>query len=678
MKKYLLVLMSVICMMCITHAQNQGYSWTFGSAPNATPAYPSTPAMTGSAGSYELTLLGDGLASLAAPVPEAVGLGTSCAAPYGVTTYGIGGTVFGLEFSNTPQIVSNTYTIEMAVRFDGTFDYHKLIGFNQLAPVIAGSDDGIYITPDDAVDDSRIVFRVGAANLYVGATSILPNVWHHLAFVRDANNSITIYLNGVVDGIYDDAALNFLPKAANGNTIHFFKDEGTEEVGGRIAKLSVYGRPLTESEIFNRTFNNICNTDIKLAPLSDEGHQWTFPSPATPPFVSEAAVAGSEVGTPHTLTSLGGSPITTGTTASPAPLGASCTGAVPIAVYPTDAGLEFDNDKKFVYDTYTIEMAVSFDVLGGVSRKLVSFEDLSSLPEATWGIYVNPVGHIEFIDGSGSTAIAASPLAVNTWYHLVFTRAADGTISYYQNGALIGTYTDGDDDFIPKSTTGFNIVFFKDDNGTNETSGRLAKLGLFASALPLGDIVERFNNVCNANLVILPVNLKSFTAVKNGSQVDLTWTTASEQNNLGFEVERSANGTDFISIGSVSGNGTTTQENSYYFTDQSPLAGKNYYRLKQIDIDGKSTYSEIRSVEMDKVQQRVALFPNPSRSSITIRNIKNGSQLAIYNSQGNLVLRKIANNYQELISIEKLATGVYLLQITDKDNNKQIIRFSKF
>ena len=92
----------------------------------------------------------------------------------------------------------------------------------------------------------------------------------------------------------------------------------------------------------------------------------------------------------------------------------------------------------------------------------------------------------------------------------------------------------------------------------------------------------------------------------------------------------------------------------------------------------KSTYSEIRSVEMNEVQQRVTLFPNPSHSSITIRNITNGSQLAIYNSQGNLVLRKIANNYQELISVEKLAIGVYLLQVTDKDNNKQIIRFSKF
>ena len=67
MKKFLLFLMSVICTVCIIHAQNQGYSWTFGSAPNATPAYPSTPAMTGSTGSYELTLLGDGLASLAAP-----------------------------------------------------------------------------------------------------------------------------------------------------------------------------------------------------------------------------------------------------------------------------------------------------------------------------------------------------------------------------------------------------------------------------------------------------------------------------------------------------------------------------------------------------------------------------------------------------------------------------------
>ena len=140
----------------------------------------------------------------------------------------------------------------------------------------------------------------------------------------------------------------------------------------------------------------------------------------------------------------------------------------------------------------------------------------------------------------------------------------------------------------------------------------------------------------------------------------------------------SSNSHDFRKIGfAESRNGSTQQH--YTFTDvEKGKNGTRYYRLKQIDIDGKSTYSEIRSVEMNEVQQRVTLFPNPSHSSITIRNITNGSQLAIYNSQGNLVLRKIANNYQELISVEKLAIGVYLLQVTDKDNNKQIIRFSKF
>ena len=660
MKKYLLVLMAVMCTMCITHAQNQGYHWTFGSAP----PFASTPATTGSTGTHTLTLLGDGAAAIAV-VNETVGLGTSCASPINVGQYDPPTFIFGAQFDNAPQFVTNVYTIEMTVKFDPTGDYHRLIGFEDLSDAALGSvsDNGIYMTPD--FDPARIVFRIGGFNNYL-APVFLADTWYHLTFARGADNVIRLYVNGVFEDLYDDSALDFLPKAANGNAISFFKDNGTEEDPGSIAKLSIYDRDLSALEI-TKTFNNVCNTNMAL----NEGHQWTFP---TTPFTSVSALAGS-TGT-YTLTNLV-DPITTGTTELVG-IGTSCTAAVPVAAYPVNSGLDFENTPRYIYDTYTIELAIKFDALGVDPRKILSFYDLGTPPESAYGIYVNAFGQIDFFNGV-SNVILPSPLTANTWYHLVFVRAATGVISYYQNGVLIGTFDDSvDDDFIPQSLGGNFITFFLDDTGDEETSGEIAKIGIFNVPLLLTDVQERFNNICNANLVILPVSLKSFTAVKADKQVQLTWITASEQNNLGFDVERSANGTDFITIGFVNGNGTTTQENTYYFTDPSPLAGKNYYRLKQIDIDGKPTYTEIRSVEMDKVGQRVTLFPNPSRSSITIRNIKNGSQLAIYNSQGNLILRKIANNYQELISVEKLATGVYMLQITDKDNNKQIIRFSKF
>jgi len=672
MKKYLLPLFLVMLSVGIINAQNQGYHWTFGSAP----PFVSTPATTGSTGSHTLTLLGDGAPGITV-VNEAVGLGTSCTGPINVGTYHQPPDYFyfGLQFNNAPQFVTNVYTIEMTVKFAAATDYHRLIGFNDLSdPDLASpSDDGIYITPDPPDppgDNGQIVFRIGGVNNYFGSPTIAPNTWYHLAFVRDASDVITLYVNGVFQNNFADAGDNFVPKLSNGNAISFFKDNGTEEDPGSIAKLSIYDRDLTALEI-TKTFNNVCNTNMAL----NEGHQWTFPA-STPPFNSVSALAGS-TGT-YTLASIL-DPITTGTTDAVG-IGTSCTAPVDnIAEYPVNAGLDFQNTPRYIYDTYTLELAINFDVLGGGSKKILSFYDLSISPEFTYGIYVNAIGQIDFVNGAGSNVIAAAPLTVNTWYHLVFVRAATGVISYYRNGVLIGTFDDSvNDDFIPQSANGNFITFFKDNDGPEETSGKIAKIGIFNVPLLLTDVQERFNNICNANLVILPVSLKSFTAVKAEKEVQLTWTTASEQNNLGFEVQRSSDGTNFTAIGFVNGNGTTTQESTYHFTDMSPFAGKNYYRLKQVDIDNRASYSSIRIIEMDKDQQRIQLFPNPSRSLITITNIKAGNQMSVFNSQGNLILRKIASSGQESISVEKFAAGVYLLQVTDSDNNKRTVRFSKF
>ena len=672
MKRYLLPLMLVMLSVGIINAQNQGYHWTFGSAPVPGPfGYVSTPATAGSTGSHKLDLLDDSTLAITV-ASETVGLGTSCTGPVNVGAYHKPPTYyeFGLLFDNAPQFVTNVYTIEMTVKFDTADNYHRLIGFNDLSNPALGSpsDDGIYITPDDPTDNGHIIFRVGGADIYVGPT-LVDSTWHHLAFVRSADNFIRLYVNGVFEDAYDDFALDFLPKVANGNDISFFKDNGTEEVAGSIAKLSIYDRDLTAFEL-TKTFNNVCNTSMAL----NEGHQWTFPA-TTPPFISTSALAGS-TGT-HTLAEIGGEPITTGTTDAVG-IGASCTAPEPIAVYPQDAGLVFDNTPRYIYDTYTIELAISFDALGGGSERILGFYDLGTLPEANYGIYVNAAGHIDFVNALGSNPIALAPLTVNTWYHLVFVRAATGVISYYRNGVFIGTFTDAAGDFMPHSPSGNFITFFKDDDGSEETSGEISKIGMFNVPLSLSDVQERFNNICNANLVILPVSLKSFTAVKADNQVQLTWITASEQNNLGFEVQRSSDGINFTGIGFVNGNGTTTLENTYHFTDQSPFAGKNYYRLKQVDIDNRTTYSSIRRIEMDKEQQRIQLFPNPSRNLITITNIKAGNQMSVFNSMGNLILRKIASSGQESISVEKFAAGVYMLQVTDSDNNKRTIRFSKF
>jgi Secretion system C-terminal sorting domain len=92
---------------------------------------------------------------------------------------------------------------------------------------------------------------------------------------------------------------------------------------------------------------------------------------------------------------------------------------------------------------------------------------------------------------------------------------------------------------------------------------------------------------------VLPVSLKNFkvTEIKKANQI--SFTTASERNNSHFEIERSADGQAFRNIGEVKGAGNSNDEKNYTFTDEKPLAGTNYYRLKQVDLDGQFEYSKV-------------------------------------------------------------------------------------
>ncbi|WP_082893657.1 T9SS type A sorting domain-containing protein [Rufibacter ruber] len=120
----------------------------------------------------------------------------------------------------------------------------------------------------------------------------------------------------------------------------------------------------------------------------------------------------------------------------------------------------------------------------------------------------------------------------------------------------------------------------------------------------------------------LPVTLTKFEASIAGNQVKLNWTTASELNNKEFVVERSKNAQRFEPVGTVEGNGTSNTLLSYSFTDTKPLAGTSYYRLKQVDFDGKSEYSKLISINhTPSAQESIAIistFPNPFQNKIVL------------------------------------------------------------
>jgi len=117
--------------------------------------------------------------------------------------------------------------------------------------------------------------------------------------------------------------------------------------------------------------------------------------------------------------------------------------------------------------------------------------------------------------------------------------------------------------------------------------------------------------VWETDLIGLPVSLISFTGVPSmdNKSINLKWSTASEINNDYFELEQSKNGETFTAITKVKGAGYSASIKDYSFTDLNPIDGKNYYRLKQVDIDGVSQNSQIISVNI-KNDLEVVISPN--------------------------------------------------------------------
>jgi hypothetical protein len=165
----------------------------------------------------------------------------------------------------------------------------------------------------------------------------------------------------------------------------------------------------------------------------------------------------------------------------------------------------------------------------------------------------------------------------------------------------------------------------------------------------------------------MPVNMILFNAYDYNNIVTLSFSTATEHNNDHFDIERSADGRIFEKIGEVKGAGNSIVRQDYTYTDQKPLNGVNYYRLKQVDFDGAFTYSPVRSVVFGKAQL-VTVFPTPANSTLTIRldeALTENAQWQIMDMTGRIVGAGtfVAETNEYSLPVSTLTEGAYVLQI---------------
>jgi hypothetical protein len=177
---------------------------------------------------------------------------------------------------------------------------------------------------------------------------------------------------------------------------------------------------------------------------------------------------------------------------------------------------------------------------------------------------------------------------------------------------------------------------------------------------------------------VLPVTLSSFTAKGLNNSVQLNWKTTTEIDNAYFDIEHSYNGIDFTGVGRIDSKGTTSTEQQYSFTHQSPKQGNNFYRLKQVDGNGTYKYSGIVQVIFNSKRGLfVQVFSNPVKNSLRLS--VSSAESALINIQladasGRMMLHEVKsiqkgnNNLQ--LNVGRFTNGLYYLFIFDEKNNQ--------
>lgn len=162
----------------------------------------------------------------------------------------------------------------------------------------------------------------------------------------------------------------------------------------------------------------------------------------------------------------------------------------------------------------------------------------------------------------------------------------------------------------------------------------------------------------------LPVQFHSFNADLKGRSTALSFSTATETDNDYFTIERSGDGRAFDAIGKIQGAGNSAVKQSYSFTDENPLPGVNYYRIKQTDYNGSYNYTEVKSVR-HRISNSI-VTPGKTDGILFVTSDLNSYDVVVYNTAGQEVQRNKSLSGDQNFSIENLQPGIYFVRILDQ------------
>jgi len=169
-----------------------------------------------------------------------------------------------------------------------------------------------------------------------------------------------------------------------------------------------------------------------------------------------------------------------------------------------------------------------------------------------------------------------------------------------------------------------------------------------------------YDNLSLTATSVLPIKVLDFAGVQNGKHVELSWTVGKDGSELGYTIERSPNGLEWQELTFVKAEDGQEGLYQYHSLDPSPTRTQNFYRLKQVSVEGTHSYSGVIQVAFDP-ETLLNLFPNPTTGLIQFEGIREAS-ISLMDSQGRILLETVYEG--KPLDISALPTGVYVVKVS--------------
>lgn len=308
-----------------------------------------------------------------------------------------------------------------------------------------------------------------------------------------------------------------------------------------------------------------------------------------------------------------------------------------------------------------------------------------------------------YLSGSSYFTPSSGFIPVNTWTHIAMTWQVNGNVTAYLNGILVGSTSTGTGTYTSSGVTTF--MGSGNNAGWAPFKGKIDEVRIWNTTRSQAEISANMltnlvgnesglaayfsmsngsgtsltddkiggtnsgtlnNGVAWTTNSILPLRFVSFAGQSKGPAIQLNWTTADQISNSYFEIQRSTDGIHFSAIAFTDSKKYSGNEQQYSYSDELPLNGINYYRLKQVDIDGRYSFSATISVSSKGADKIITTYTNPVTNSRLQLRLKIPSLISIYQASGALLYQKKLEAGMQEINVAAFPKGYYLIKANNE------------